>query len=317
METFKFGISVNLFRRHTGWVLDGLIRDAARYTNTQLHWNIFPEAKLDYLNSRVIRTIFLPATRRIALFGHHESFIKLNSKKIFSQADSRVFLTHLNEGLEYSQHDIELLGQADRLFVQNHTLKRQLLGLGLQDNKIFLAPGAIDKGVFFPNIERNTTRFVLLSGYFKYRKNPVLISQVIRAMPELEFIIHGEFISEFPPDFLSSCSNVTWLQFDINRQPKLMREASLYLSLSRIEGGPIGILEALASGTPVVATDTGFASEYVSDQSGKLLTTIPTVEEVVQGIRETLLKFENISPICLLKDNLTWEQLGNSLFGNN
>ena len=50
-----------------------------------------------------------------------------------------------------------------------------------------------------------------------------------------------------------------------------MREAGVFLTLSTLEGGPISILESLASGTPVIATDTGIARDVVKSDNGKVI----------------------------------------------
>jgi len=307
-------VSVNVLKRYTGWVLDGLLRDAASYGKVEICWNIFASRKLDYRDIRVIRSELLPYRSEISIFGHHDSFFKVQDRKFASLSRSRVFLTHLDEGRDFSVAEIELLSSIDRLFVQNRKYRQELVSRGIPDTKIFQAPGAIDRGIFYPLEHAPVGEYVLISGFFKYRKNPDLYSQVIRAMPEINFIIHGRYLSEFPEGFLETNPNVTWIDFANRNHPALVRESSLYLSLSRIEGGPIGILEALASGIPVVATDTGFASEFVSPDNGYLLSNIPEVSEVVAAIQIVLAQHRNKPRKDFLEGRLTWDELAHTFF---
>ena len=106
---------------------------------------------------------------------------------------------------------------------------------------------------------------------------------------------------------------MTYKQFSLDKNPELMRSASMLLSLSSNEGGPIPVLEALASGTPVVCTDTGFAPEVVTPKRGLLLREPVEALEVREAIlqcREMQLK----STLDLIKGSFTWEDLGTKIY---
>jgi len=58
----------------------------------------------------------------------------------------------------------------------------------------------------------------------------------------------------------------------LERLPDYHRALDLYVSPSLEEGGPVGVLEALATGTPVVATRTGMAPDIMKDdREGRLV----------------------------------------------
>ena len=62
-----------------------------------------------------------------------------------------------------------------------------------------------------------------------------------------------------------------------------------YLVTSRQEGGPKGVLEAMATGVPMVSTRVGQAPEVVDDGRNGLLAEVDDVEalaEAVRGIHE-------------------------------
>lgn len=60
----------------------------------------------------------------------------------------------------------------------------------------------------------------------------------------------------------------------------------LFVNLSRSEGIPVSIMEALSVGLPVVATDVGGTSELVSSEHGYLLSPDPSPQEISSALHE-------------------------------
>jgi glycosyltransferase involved in cell wall biosynthesis len=93
-----------------------------------------------------------------------------------------------------------------------------------------------------------------------------------------------------------------------------MRKASTYLSLAHNEGGPIPLMEALASGTPVVATSTGFSPDLINSSNGVLIPKSPDLSET----REAILYAMSLKPMVeqadLLEGKYDWKDLGNLLY---
>jgi glycosyltransferase involved in cell wall biosynthesis len=189
-----------------------------------------------------------------------------------------------------------------------------LIGLGVSEETIALAPGAVDREIYAPVNSFPDKVFVLFSGNFKYRKNPELIAKVIAKMSDIDFVIHGLHWETFPEDSLNGLTNVRKIDFDLRIQPELMRQASLYVSLSFVEGGPYTILEALASGTPVIATDTGFAAEFITSSKGHLLPNPPDLDSVERSIRNGLNLKAEVWDKDLLDGKWKWEDLGRLIY---
>lgn len=64
----------------------------------------------------------------------------------------------------------------------------------------------------------------------------------------------------------------------------------VFLNLSESEGVPVSIMEAQSYGIPVIATDVGGTSEIVNNNLGYLLSSAPTLKEVVKAINIILNK---------------------------
>jgi glycosyltransferase involved in cell wall biosynthesis len=93
-----------------------------------------------------------------------------------------------------------------------------------------------------------------------------------------------------------------------------MRKARVHLVLSLVEGGPMSVLEALASGTPCVTTDVGFCKEIINSNLGVVLKKEPTVVEIRSAIDSAWLMKEQIYSYDLLKGDFTWERFGADLY---
>ncbi len=314
LKEFQRTISINTLKPFMGWVLDGLFRDAGSSVHQELAWNVFSRKRSDFLDPWVIKSSLFPTRCELAFFTHHETFLKESHRKIYDKSEKRLYVTHLNESSTLSKSDFEEFSSANVLFAQNASMRTLLINAGIPGDKIRIAHGGVDRDIYFPVTRREEDSYILISGYFKYRKNPSLVAEVIRSLPELNFVVHGRFKEEFPTRFFESVPNVKWLEFDIARQPKLVQSAEMYLSLSRIEGGPIGILEALACGVPVVATDTGFASDLLTESNGRLVSSLPTVAEVAQAIHEVRIRFQGQPRIDLLDGRYTFPDLAATFF---
>lgn len=88
--------------------------------------------------------------------------------------------------------------------------------------------------------------------------------------PNLEVIFLGEMLHENVMHYLKNN------KFDV------------FINLSKMEGVPVSIMEALSFDIPVVATDVGGTSDVVPPECGILVSPNPTEKEVANGIRNVL-----------------------------
>ena len=73
-------------------------------------------------------------------------------------------------------------------------------------------------------------------------------------------------------------------QVDQNRMAQLYQEADIYLNTSNEDNMPISILEAFASGTPVVSTNAGGISYIAEDKQTALLVRLNNEELVADAV---------------------------------
>ena len=62
----------------------------------------------------------------------------------------------------------------------------------------------------------------------------------------------------------------------------------VFINLSKSEGVPVSIMEAESFGIPIIATDVGGTSEEVPAQAGVLISSNPTIEEIIFALKTVL-----------------------------
>jgi glycosyltransferase involved in cell wall biosynthesis len=297
--------------------LEGIIRDSALAVGQKLRWNWIIESRRDLLKNPNLLGLILHRRSRVSVFSNHKVFLSHSTKVSLKKSKIVVFVTQLQDNeLNMIRNNIQSFNLAKRIIVQNLFVFESLIEAGVSKNIVSLFPGAIDRNLFYPAPKTDVCKdkFVLVSGDFKERKNPEMIKKVISQLPDINFIIHGHNLEIFGIGFFDSFKNVELIPFNFLNQPKLMRDASAYLMISTLEGGPIPVLESLASGTPVVASNVGFCSEYINSENGWLLNNSSNVHEIENALTYAMDLKSKVSNHDLLKGRFTWIESGNLFF---
>ena len=185
---------------------------------------------------------------------------------------SRVYISHFDDDFNFDAKFLANLRIIEKIIVQNSSTKNLLSKLDIPDEKISVAIGAIDRSVFFPSINYVSTQsYVAISGDCKPRKNPQKILELISSCPHFEFKIHGKGWDLFFAQEKFAPANLQLIDFNYSKQGAFLRNAGVSVSLATIEGGPLTILESLACGTPVVATNIGFWPDIHNSELGSII----------------------------------------------
>jgi glycosyltransferase involved in cell wall biosynthesis len=301
-----------------------MVRESAEALGINIRVIFIPQRLQDFFRIKDFSNYILgKKIQGNCLFVNQSSYFKalLSTTIRFIPENSRVLYTHksLEEIEDFEQ--IKMLQRVNKIFVLNSKVKADLVLSGISAGKITTVFGAIDRKVYYPvnNFNKSGSLevdpYVLITGDCKPRKNPNMIIEVIRIMSDVKFIIHGRGWQEcLTNQRIDELENLKVIQFEIKNNPQLVREASAYLSLSELEGGPFPTLESLASGTPVVVTDTGWNKELVKSGFGTVLSQTFTISEVITAINEAIKLKPQVSSLDLLKGEFTWKSLGQKLY---
>lgn len=315
VRSVEYERNAYLFKSYKNWILHGMVRDAAVAANLSIDCHFIAQTKREFCCDLDALKFYLNLPiKENSLFINHSVFQYALNNYRFNREGSRVFFTHSDTK---SVDRVKLsrdLNQARTVFTYNTKDADFLKDIGVNRSEVRTIYGAVDRSVFFPSTNWiNKKDFVIFVGDCKARKKPDLIYSVIQKMQDTRFVIHGRgwktFLNQLP-----TLSNLQYLEFKKSRHPELMREASLFVSLSSLEGGPFPTIEALASGTPVVATDTGWNKELIKDKCGIVLRINPSVIEVESAIRSLLNQKIYTWDKDLLNGKLTWGEAAKHYF---
>jgi glycosyltransferase involved in cell wall biosynthesis len=143
------------------------------------------------------------------------------------------------------------------------------------------------------------TRFILFAGRLHPQKDPVLLVRGFAALnqPHTHLLIagDGELATEIRVEIgrLGLSSQVTMLgAVAIEELAKLHRICNVFVLSSAYEGLPLVVLEALASGTPIVTTKCGETPKLLAADSG-IVCEQRTPESIANALRQIILHPED------------------------
>jgi len=307
-----------MLSEYKGWILEATVKESALACSVPVNLVFIPNRKRNYLRIKDLIKFFQNRKPQgICLFVNQNTYFKVVKDSIIDIDPERVnvLYTHYSESEFTKLEQSKILSKCNKIFTYNSFDKIQLIELGVSEEKIDVVYGGINREIYFPQITRRTENYVLITGDCKERKRPSLVLEIIGKMQNVNFIIHGRGWDEYYKRFnISKYTNLKIIDFALKKNPELMRNASVYLSLSKLEGGPYTTVEALASGTPVVVTSTGWNSEIVNDSNGILLPLKVNINQVITAIETTIRLKEKVRGFDLIEGKFSWEQLGRGIY---
>lgn len=175
---------------------------------------------------------------------------------------------------------------AERVLTVSERTKRDLLELyGLADEKVVVTPNGVD-ALFAPGPGAHD--FVLSVGAIQRRKNQLAALEAARRVG-LPLVVAGPAKDAALADELRRRGARIEGYVEDRRLAALYREAACLVQASRFEGFGLPLLEAMASGTPVVAVREPALVEVAGDAA-----VLVEEHELVEGIRRALAERERL-----------------------
>ena len=168
--------------------------------------------------------------------------------------------------------------RADAVVSLGGDLTRILIDSGCESSRIVTLPNGLDVSELLENSGPSDTlsistspaspRFILIGRHEQAKGFDVLTA----ALAEMDLAIDLDLVGEWPA-LVSPPHRIVHHGVVMDREKllQLMDSADVLLSPSHSEGMPTVILEAMARGLAVVATDVGAVGELVNDSTGWLV----------------------------------------------
>jgi glycosyltransferase involved in cell wall biosynthesis len=269
------------------WILGNWLKEVKKRKPEifRIRWTPFI-----YANRFMLERIFVtPLPKRaIYFFSYPTIFAKyysMNPKRFYQR--SMVLYPHNETEMGSVKDQVSLLNESFAVYFFCSRDAENLIANGLEPQKARLAYCAVDVDCIPSNMNQNPDNTVVLASRYSPRKGLKILPEIISSCPNLNFVALGRDWGQFIEDSgLAKLKNFEHHEFNLKSRNFFLSKASIFLSLSTLEGGPVPLIEAMSMGCRVVTTDTGFARDLIKDGvDGILLSNPPTVDEVVQALK--------------------------------
>jgi len=208
-----------------------------------------------------------------------------------------------------------ILKNADHVISLGGKLTGILRSLKIDKDRIIEQPVAIEKSWVVQKIENtHTVRSFVFVGRYDKVKGIELLHEVLNQQKGDKYEFH--FIGPFPAAVHLKQDNIFYhgLIKDENEIKHILQSSDVLVCPSYSEGMPTVILEAMASGLAVLATDVGAVGLLVQEETGWLIPAgnkAALSEAFVQAIicDEIVLNSKKINARNLIKAKYTWEKV--------
>jgi len=264
--------------QNKGWILDGIAKEIVNRHS---------------LSSCIIYSTKsceqLPKSKNI-LFMHQSLLRKYYHNSLIDPSVSKIscWYTHSSgEDAEIIQDYTYIFNNIHKVIFTCSTNQECWIHRGVDRTKTVVILGGYDSNLFLPH-NRNPNQYIGLCSSYYERKNPMLMFNIIKHMPQYQFMLIGRNWEKFSLfEYLMQNGNLIYKQITYKEYPYYYSKMDVFLSTSYLEGGPIPVLESMASNCFPVVSDTGFASDIIQHgKNGFLFDPNASFEEVIDLIIE-------------------------------
>jgi glycosyltransferase involved in cell wall biosynthesis len=208
---------------------------------------------------------------------------------------------------------------ADVVFSYGGKITEIIRSLGVPQYRIFELPSGVESSMLAEEIvpANGKIKFLYL-GRYERRKGVEELNQALSKMRYKNYEFH--FIGPIPETKKIEKENIFYHGEirDRNQLKQMIHTCDVLVCPSWSEGMPNAILEAMASGLAIVATNAGATSVLVSENTGWLISnsepsTISKAIRDVLSVDVRTINFKKQNALNRMKEHFVWEKLGQDL----
>jgi glycosyltransferase involved in cell wall biosynthesis len=208
-----------------------------------------------------------------------------------------------------------LVSHADQVFSYGGKITEIIRNLGVNDKKIIEMPSGIEQGWLKEGAALSSSkRKFLYVGRYERRKGIEELNEVLRDLKAADF--EFVFVGDIPESKKIEKEGISYVGSVAS--PELMKsylgKADVLVCPSHSEGMPNVILEAMANGLAIIATDVGAVALMVDDSNGWLIS-VHSKKELSNAIASAIsmpsveLDFKKDSSLNKVRSQFLWDQL--------
>lgn len=204
---------------------------------------------------------------------------------------------------------------ADFVFSYGKGITQIIIELGLSQSKIIEIPTGIEDSWLNNTISINKVRHFVFVGRFERRKGIQELNAALKNIAQKHQFVF-EFIGDIPQTERIIHNNIIYHGEirEISRIQTILKNSDFLICPSHSEGMPNVIMEAMASGLAIIASDVGAVSDMVDASNGKVI--IPgnvfvlqsAIEDSIELSDEDVLKMK-LSSIEKVKNRFLWKNV--------
>jgi glycosyltransferase involved in cell wall biosynthesis len=153
-------------------------------------------------------------------------------------------------------------------------------------------------------------------GRYERRKGIIELTQVLRSLHQAGHAFHFDFIGFIPKEQQIVADNIHYhgQVIDPKKIQSLLQSSDVLVCPSYSEGMPTVILEAMASGCSIIATDVGAVADVVCPENGWLIPSgnIPALESTMKTVLEIpdeVLQKKKAAAIAFIAQKHLWSNI--------
>ncbi len=219
------------------------------------------------------------------------------------------------------------LSHANAIVAVSKDLAEKVTDLGIPQDKIQVIPDGIDIGNFRPEEADKREDIILFVGSLIPRKGCKYLihafDSVLRKLPQYQL----HFVGEGPdqPELQQLVKDMgindqVYFHGALSRDEvsRFMKRAKIFVLPSLEEGLGVVLLEAIASGTPCVASHIGGIPDIVTDETGRLVPPCDpaALDAAISDILSNPETWKSLSRACRERavEVFAWDKIGDQLF---
>lgn len=209
-----------------------------------------------------------------------------------------------------------VLNEFDRVITITDWENKYLDEIGCYQDKRAMIPNGLPKEFFEQPLSEEINNSVLFLGRVSSIKKIETIIEAAKALPEINFSVVGpieeDYMKELSKVYIDMPKNITFYGpvMDINKKIEIIDKHKIMVLPSAREAMPQVLLEGMARGKIVIASNTEGAREIIDDKNDGFIFEIGNSEELACLIKENILNQEHISMNAMKKaKNYYWGQL--------
>lgn len=173
------------------------------------------------------------------------------------------------------------------VFSVSKALRKVLIDLGVEPSKIVVNYNGVDKSIFFPSYNKKTKTIIFVGNLIKEKGILELLSAFDKLGDkynkyQLRIVGQGPLHDLLVDKYAHSDERIKFLgSLPLDKVAHEIRSAELLVLPSYREGVPNVLLEALSSGTPVVATNVGGIPEVINPNCGIVISDLDLLQDAI------------------------------------